>query len=317
MQTVRRSREQITIIGAGPCGCAAAVQCLRMGIRPLLLDQSGTCGGLIENAFLIENYPGLEQPIEGLCFVRRLGIHLARFGITVDQAKISHIKQCSDRFKLISGTGEFYSRSVIIAVGTTPRRMTTIDKNYFSHRCFYEVRELFLKTPESLDDAKVVIIGGGEAGFDYARSLAKRGFLVTILIRGNEPKVLGQLRNAVEDNQRITIKTRCSIQSVSPIKNSSKSGTVSGLCLKISNIPDNRVVVEYTDFLLAAIGRQSALKTIELEFLNPDQKLLITEPDIVPGFFVAGDARHGGLGQVGMAVGDGLWAAAKAADYCY
>ena len=31
-------REQITIIGAGPAGCAAAVQCHRLGISPLLLD---------------------------------------------------------------------------------------------------------------------------------------------------------------------------------------------------------------------------------------------------------------------------------------
>ena len=54
-------REQVVIIGAGPGGCSAAIQCKRLGLEPLVFDRSGRAGGLIENAYAVENYPGLEE----------------------------------------------------------------------------------------------------------------------------------------------------------------------------------------------------------------------------------------------------------------
>ncbi|MCK4305944.1 MAG: FAD-dependent oxidoreductase, partial [Candidatus Eisenbacteria sp.] len=74
--------ERIAIIGAGPAGCAAAVQCKRLGISPLLVDRTGNAGGSIANAHLIENYPGLD-PLPGPEFAQRLAAHLARHGIPI------------------------------------------------------------------------------------------------------------------------------------------------------------------------------------------------------------------------------------------
>ena len=85
-------KEQIVIVGAGPAGCAAAVQCARLGVKPLLLDQSGKAGGLVANAFLVENYPGLEKPLTGEVFAGRLAEHLARFDVTITAQTVSRVE---------------------------------------------------------------------------------------------------------------------------------------------------------------------------------------------------------------------------------
>jgi len=61
------------------------------------------------------------------------------------------------------------------------------------------------------------------------------------------------------------------------------------------------------DTLLAAVGRKSAASLI---VSSPDP-LSLTR---APGLFICGDARSDGLGQVGIAVGDGLAAAALAVE---
>ena len=50
--------EPIVVVGAGPAGCAAAVQCARLGVRPLLLDRMGEAGGLVRNGYLIDKRTG-------------------------------------------------------------------------------------------------------------------------------------------------------------------------------------------------------------------------------------------------------------------
>ncbi len=58
-----------------------------------------------------------------------------------------------------------------------------------------------------------------------------------------------------------------------------------------------------------AIGRSFATAEM-LKGLDVDPQGALSTA--IPGIFIVGDARTGGLGQIGMAVGDGL-AAAKAA----
>jgi thioredoxin reductase len=53
------------------------------------------------------------------------------------------------------------------------------------------------------------------------------------------------------------------------------------------------------DLVLVAVGRERKLPNlVEIDIDNPP-----------PGFRIAGDARHGGLGQTAMAVGEGVHAA--------
>ena len=54
----------VLIVGAGPAGLAAALQLKRYGIDATLIER-GRVGGLLNNANLVENYPGFPGGISG------------------------------------------------------------------------------------------------------------------------------------------------------------------------------------------------------------------------------------------------------------
>jgi thioredoxin reductase (NADPH) len=238
-----------------------------------LLDRTGRAGGLIENAHRVENYPGLEEPVGGPVFAERIRAHLARFQIPVKKATIGRVAGGEGGF-LISGEGcEILARAVVVAAGTEPARLGLPGEEQLEGvRLFYDVRTLLARLPSP---TRVVVVGGGEAGCDYALSLADAGARVELVTRGSELKARGRLAGLVRASAAIQV---------------------------------HRSVVEpgaglspwaEADAILVAVGRR--------------QGGLLFSP--APGLFVAGDARTGVLGQVGMAVGDGLSAAAAAVDF--
>jgi len=284
--------ERIVVVGAGPGGCAAAVQCARLGITPLLLDRTGMAGGLIANAWSIENYPGLE-PIKGVDYVRRLRAHLERFELKVEKREVQAVRQAGGNILLDSDAGSIGTRVAILAVGTFPHRLDLP----VAADLFYEVRHLLERKPE-----RTVVVGGGEMSFDYALSLARSGARVDLLVRGSAPRAKGRLAAFVAREPKIRLRLGAEIVAVR------RSGD--DLSLTIAVADDHEEIA--CDGVVVAIGRQSALTGIA-GGLDLAPSGVISTP--VPGLFVIGDARLGSLGQAGIAVGDGLEAAMQAVDY--
>jgi thioredoxin reductase len=85
-----RQSVDVAVVGAGPAGCAAAVQCRRFGLRVVLFDAHGEAGGLIANAFRVENHPGI-SPCAGTSVARSLQDHLARWEIPVERGTVSSL----------------------------------------------------------------------------------------------------------------------------------------------------------------------------------------------------------------------------------
>ncbi len=60
--------EQIIIIGGGPAGCACAIQLKRYGFDPLIIEKD-SIGGLIKNAWRMDNYIGLPFDLSKVLFI--------------------------------------------------------------------------------------------------------------------------------------------------------------------------------------------------------------------------------------------------------
>jgi len=283
------------IVGAGPAGVAAAVQCQRLGVSPRLIDRTGTAGGLIVNGYLVENYPGLEEPLPGPAFGARLGNHLARFGVSVEQGELRGVGAAAEGWRLDVDGDELLTETLILATGTAPRNLALGPDPVVGARLFYEVRELLGAVARP---RRVLVVGGGEAAFDYGLTLARVGARVEIAIRGPAPRARGRLLElAAEASIRVRPGT-------SLVALEAGDGGVAARLATAGGEASERV-----DAVLAAVGRRSTAPELLGEVLGGDDARSLTPK---PGLFICGDGRSGSLGQAGIAVGDGLVAAALA-----
>lgn len=112
----------IIIVGAGVAGMTAAIYAVRAGKKVLVLESQAE-GGQIINTISIENWPGDPQ-ISGADLTKKIKAHAKKLGAEFDYEKIAKIEKKGGNWCLISEEGEeFEASSIILALGTEPRRM--------------------------------------------------------------------------------------------------------------------------------------------------------------------------------------------------
>ncbi|HIV08549.1 MAG TPA: thioredoxin-disulfide reductase [Candidatus Spyradenecus faecavium] len=111
----------LIILGSGPAGCTAALYAARAGLRPLVLEGAQP-GGQLTQTTDIENFPGLEQPVNGYDLVVSMRRQAERFGAVFEMDEAvgadfsGPVKQLET---LVAGTLE--ARAVILATGASAR----------------------------------------------------------------------------------------------------------------------------------------------------------------------------------------------------
>lgn len=281
---------KVVIIGAGPAGVSAAIQCKRLGIEPLLVDKTGIAGGLIANANLVENYPAVEAS-SGIILAEKIKGSLLAHHIHVKHLRASHIKKFNKLYEVnFTDNKTIHTLSIIFAVGTKAKKLSETKSIHGLKKgvnLFYDPQSLRKNINEGKQYNSIIIVGGGEASFDYALSLLEMGIKPLILVRSDRHKVSGILKEKVE-SKKIEILYKTELRNI------------------INKIPYDAIIV--------AIGRESSINDINLNLeLKFDPSISVSTSE--PGIFIAGDARLGSLGQLGIAVGDGLSCAHRVLKY--
>jgi thioredoxin reductase (NADPH) len=291
---------EVTIIGAGPAGMAAAIYLQRAGLEPVLLERSEP-GGLLRSANWVENYPGFPDGIKGQDLATRFKDQLRQVGAKVTSTEVRSVKRMRWGFQIKSRLEDRISRAVILATGTRPAKVAIKGATEFAgKRVFSELHEL----PSPLKGKRVIIVGGGDAAFDYALGLRDRGAQILVVSR-SEPCCLSLLRDRTEA-LGIEVVIGASPKAV----RRSKDGLVITCDAEASE-------VELTgDMLLMACGRVP-----NIEVLSPSLRRDIRAsgkgfPETrIRGLYLAGDVVRDKQRQTGIAVGDGIRAAMLAEEY--
>jgi thioredoxin reductase len=189
--------EQVIIIGGGPAGIACAVQLKRYGINPLLIEKD-TIGGLVRNAWRIDNYPGFPDGINGADLLKKLQRHLQRFEVRYQISEVIIQNFDQDVFSLNDDTAEFKAKYVVVAAGTEANPITTNIPDYYSDKVFTEVYPL-----RSVKGKTIDIVGAGDAAFDYAMTLSKNN-TVTIHNRSTRLKCIPALLGIARQQPNIS-----------------------------------------------------------------------------------------------------------------
>jgi len=268
----------VIIVGAGPAGIACAVQLKHQGVNFVLLE-SKWIGGLLVNANLVENMP-LLPPLSGAEAVGLLKEKLKDLEIKVTYSTVTSIEKSGNVFNVTHSSGRLSARYVVIATGTVPKRIESFE---VSPKVVYEPLELF-----SVSEKKIAIAGSGEAAFDSALSLSKSN-RVTLFTKHSEFHISPHLHSRVAKNEKIVI------MHSNPIKRVCEKGDK--LLIMAGSFKD------CYDNLLISIGRKANRRLLSPELLN-DKRI-----------FLAGDVKHGKLGQVAIALGNGIEVAQNIVSY--
>jgi thioredoxin reductase (NADPH) len=282
----------IAIIGAGPAGIAAAIQLKRSGIDSLLFEKD-RIGGLLNEANLVENFPGIPDGVPGKALTARLKRQLSVAGIKIEKNNVLRLGYHDDRFMIQTEKQTIMAGKVILACGTIPLPPgPPLDQLQPQERIFNSVLPL-LKTKQKT----IAIIGGGDAAFDYALNLAGKN-KIHILFRSNQPLCLPILLSRCRQHPNIIIHKNSRLTNV---MTSERATEVILKTLDPINVRKNEIVCH---LILTAIGRVPAL-----HFLDPDLRAALAELQLQKKIYLVGDVGNGRFRQATIAAADGLRAA--------
>jgi len=268
-------RKDSIIIGAGPAGIMASLQMERAGLHVALFEK-GEIGGLLRNANFIENYMGFPDGVSGEELIGHFKDHLCKRKIPVFREEVIEIGKRDGVFSVHTQGHVYWSSTVVVATGTMPKKAGIEGEDALAGiKVFYEAADL----PEDGLRKDILIIGGGDAAFDYALNLSGRGHTPVIIIRGTA-SCLSLLKERV-------LKEGILCREHKFVTRLSESG--------------DRLAVQCSDdhfeadAILVAVGREPRYPRITTK--NCD------------GLYFAGDVHGGRYRQIHIALGDALRAA--------
>ncbi|NHK32055.1 MAG: NAD(P)/FAD-dependent oxidoreductase [Asgard group archaeon] len=282
---------EVIVIGAGPAGCATAIQLKRYEIDVLVFEKN-QIGGLARNANFIENFPGFPKGITGEKFSSLLKEHINQQKIQVTKEEIKEIdwNDKSKYFILKSSDKEYTCNYLVLAIGTDPKKLKQkgVEKLLDKGRLFYEPVDI----PENqISEKSIVIIGGGDAAFDYALNLANKNYQVTIIHRRSSFSCLPLLYERATNNNSIEIKPTTHVKKFEINEN-----------LVTLHLNNDEILTP--NYILVAIGRKASKIDV-----HKNLKKLRKENRI----YLVGDLISGLNRQISIASGQGLECAMRIA----
>ncbi len=294
----------LVIIGGGPAGLTAGIYARRAMLKTLLLEKIGM-GGQIIITDLIENYPGFQE-ISGGELARKFEEHARKFGLeTRGMVEVSGIENRGSVKIVKTSEGEIETKTVIIASGTTPKKLSVKGELEFTGKgvSYCATCDGFF-----FRGKVVVVVGGGDSAITEAIFLTKMVKQVIIVHRRDKLRAEKINQEHAFANPKISFVWDSVVEEIAGTK------TVEKVIVK--NVKTNALSEIKTDGVFIYVGLIPNTGFADVE--KDEQGFIVPYPGqgtSVKGIFVAGDCRVTPLRQIATAVGDGAIAAVSAERY--
>jgi thioredoxin reductase (NADPH) len=309
----------LTVIGSGPAGLAAAVYGASEGLNTVVLDAVGV-GGQAAASSRIENYLGFPSGLSGQELTQRAALQAMKFGAQLSSpCRVVDLDTDGAHLSVMLSDGTTVeSRAVLIATGV---RYNTLPLerwiDFEGAGIYYAATELEARACRS---EPVTVVGGANSAGQAALFLASRGCKVTLAVRGSDVAatmsayLLARLRahSRVQirvDTEVTGLSGGSSLQRITLTNNS--TGEVSehvcaGLFCFIGARPETEWLAD------VALDRAGFIRTdaqLDPEELGATWTALGRTPlpfeTSMPTVFAAGDVRLSSVKRVASAVGEG------------
>jgi thioredoxin reductase (NADPH) len=296
------------MIGAGPSALAAAVYTTREGIDTVLYEK-GVIGGLAAITDQVDNYPGFPEGVPGLELAERLEKQAERFGAQIEYGDVSAIRDEGDVKVVVVDDNEVRARTVLIATGSDYNKLGVPgEKEYYGRGVHYcaTCDGAFYR------DKQLVVVGGGNSGYQEAIFLTRFATHIDLLVRSTvkASEILQEQMQKYVDEGKVTVHLQTSVNEIT-----AKDKKVTGV-----NATKAGEVVDFkSDGVFVFVGLKPNTQFLAGSGVELDEQGLIkTDRHLstnLPGVYASGDVRSGATMQVASAVGEGATAALSIREY--
>jgi thioredoxin-disulfide reductase len=297
----------LIIIGGGPAGITAGIYAARQKLNTLLITKA-FAGQMARKAVAIENYPGFDS-ISGLDLIKKFESHLRKQKAEIKLDTVIKVKKSGTNFTVLTGSKKQYqAKSVIIASGADPRPLEVPgEKKYIGKGVSYCVA----CDGPLYSGKEVVVIGGGNSGFEAALSLTNYVKKVYILEAGSKIR-------ADELNQQKVQKTgKVEVITSAKIKQIKGKDFVESVVYEDKQAKKTKVL--NVEGVFVEIGSQPATSFVGgLVDFNKKDEIIVdhqTGKTKTRGLFAAGDVDNLSFKQIVIAAGEGAKAALAVSSY--
>ena len=320
VQTKPGGSYDVTVIGAGPAGLAAAVYGASEGLSTLVLEPEAI-GGQAGTSSLIRNYLGFPTGVSGGDLAVRAYTQAWNFGAeyVYGNPATGLRPEGSELVVTVADGSEVRSRAVVIATGMAYRRLGIPALDALTGAgVFYGAAA---SEARAMKDSEVFVVGGANSAGQAAVHLARYAAHVTVLVRGRSlaDSMSEYLIRAIESAPNIAVRygvavtggtgqSRLEGLTLTDLE-SGAAETVNAVALFVLIGAEPR-----TQWLPDAVRRdQSGFVVTGTDLLQggqPDEqwplrRLPMFLESSLPGVFAVGDVRHGSVKRVAAAVGEG------------
>jgi thioredoxin reductase (NADPH) len=316
----------ITIVGAGPAGLAAAVYAASEGLRTLAIEAIAP-GGQAGTTSMIENYLGFPQGISGSELATRATAQARRFGAELLLARplVDILPEDHGYLARLSDGTDVRTRSVLAASGVDWRRLDVegIDE-LLGAGVYYGAGP---SEAVSCRGGRVAVVGGGNSAGQAVVRFSRYASRVTLLVRGSSlsASMSQYLVSKVGELDNVDVRTRTEVVGLEAdtrlravvLSSHDEAGLtrlpLESLFVCIGGVPRTHglatagLATDDAGFILTGADVTASLGALDEWPLSRSPLPLETNR---PGYFAAGDVRAGSIKRCSAAIGEGSMAVA-------
>lgn len=291
----------VLIIGGGIGGMTAALYAARANLSVRIVEKE-ICGGLVNWTHTVENVPSYKS-IHGMELMAACREHVESLGVAIEEvSEAERVKLDGQPKELFTSEGDrFTADAVIIATGRRPIPLpveTAFEKVHYCSVC----------DGTAYKGKDVLVVGGGNSGFDESLYLAGLGVRSIHIVEMFPACAAAQ---STQDRARATGVITASVNTVISALEPLPDGR--GLA-SLKDTSTNAVSEETVDGVFCFIG-QKPNTNLFAGLVDMDKGYIRTGEDMrtsLSGVFAVGDVRVKQYRQITTAMGDGTIAALEA-----